>query len=172
MIGDPVTLTWHLRNVRITQIYVALEKNRICRWECKLGNYSSQRIYPWYHVNASVNWVSIGSDNGFSSSRRQANIRSNAGVLLTGPLGINFSESFIEINIFSLKTIHLKCRQRNGSHFMEGVMSKRLLLLSKDHLKKIGSNPPWEIKKIVVASFRIYSAPAIKLIFLITFVDN
>ena len=40
-----------------------------------------------------------GSDNG----RRQAITLTNAGILLTGPLGANFSEIFIEIYIFSLK---------------------------------------------------------------------
>ena len=39
----------------------------------------------------------IGSDNGFSPGRRQAIIWTNAGILLIGPLGINFSEILIEI---------------------------------------------------------------------------
>ena len=34
----------------------------------------------------------IGSDNGLSPGRRQAIIRTNAGILLIGPLGTNFSE--------------------------------------------------------------------------------
>ena len=39
----------------------------------------------------------IVSDNGLSPGRRQAIIWSNAGLLLTGPLGTNFSEILIEI---------------------------------------------------------------------------
>ena len=39
----------------------------------------------------------IGSDNGLSPGRRQAIIWTNAGILLTGPLGTNFSEILIEI---------------------------------------------------------------------------
>ena len=39
----------------------------------------------------------IGSDNGLSPGRRQAIIWTNAGILLIGPLGTNFSEIFIEI---------------------------------------------------------------------------
>ena len=39
----------------------------------------------------------IGSDNGLSPGRRQAIIWTNAGLLLIGPLGTNFSEILIEI---------------------------------------------------------------------------
>ena len=41
----------------------------------------------------------IGSDNGLSPGQRQAIIWSNAGILLIGPLGTNFSEIYIE-NVF------------------------------------------------------------------------
>ena len=37
----------------------------------------------------------IGSDNGLSPGRRHAIIRTNAGILLTRPLGTNFSEILI-----------------------------------------------------------------------------
>ena len=50
----------------------------------------------------------IGSDNGLSVGRRQAIIWTNAGILLIGPLGTNFSEIFIEIFTFSFKLMHLK----------------------------------------------------------------
>ena len=50
----------------------------------------------------------IGSDNGLSPDRRQANIWTNAGILLIGPLGTNFSEILIGIQTFSFKKIHLK----------------------------------------------------------------
>ena len=43
----------------------------------------------------------IGSDNGFSPGRRQAIIWTYAGTLLIGPLGTNFGEILIEIQIFS-----------------------------------------------------------------------
>ena len=42
----------------------------------------------------------IGSDNGLSPGRRQAIICTNAGIWLIGPLGINFSEILIGIQIF------------------------------------------------------------------------
>ena len=50
----------------------------------------------------------IGSDNGLSPERRQAIIWTNAGILLIGPLGTNFSEIWIDIQTFSLKKIRLK----------------------------------------------------------------
>ena len=50
----------------------------------------------------------IGSDNGLSPGRRQAINWTNAGILLIWPLGTNFSEISIEINIFSFKKMHLK----------------------------------------------------------------
>ena len=45
----------------------------------------------------------IGSDNGLSPGGRQAIIWTNAGILLIEPLGTNFSEILIAINIFSFK---------------------------------------------------------------------
>ena len=50
----------------------------------------------------------IVSDNGLSPGRRQAIIWTSAGILLTGPLGTNFSEILIEIITFSFKKMRLK----------------------------------------------------------------
>ena len=48
-----------------------------------------------------VNKLTIsGSDNGLSPGRRKAIIWTNAGILLIGPLGTNFSEILIEIRTF------------------------------------------------------------------------
>ena len=52
--------------------------------------------------------TTIGSDNGLSPGRRQAIIWTNAGILLIGPLGTNFSEILIGIQTFSFKEMHLK----------------------------------------------------------------
>ena len=40
--------------------------------------------------------------------RRQVIFWTNAGLMLIGPLGINFNEILIEINTFSLKKMQLK----------------------------------------------------------------
>ena len=47
----------------------------------------------------------IGSDNGLSTGRRQANIWTNVGILLIVPLWTNFSEILIEIHAISFKKI-------------------------------------------------------------------
>ena len=52
--------------------------------------------------------ISIASDNGLATSRRQAIIWTNAGILLIWPLGTNFSEILIKIHISSFKKIYLK----------------------------------------------------------------
>ena len=50
----------------------------------------------------------IDSDNGLSLGRRQAIIRTNAGILLIRTLGTNSSEILSAIHAFSFKKIHLK----------------------------------------------------------------
>ena len=50
----------------------------------------------------------IGSDNALSPGRCEAIIYTSPGILLIGPLGTKFSEILIEIDIFSLKKMHLK----------------------------------------------------------------
>ena len=52
--------------------------------------------------------IIIGSDNGLLPGRRQAIIWTNAGLLLIGPLGTNFSEILIEILTFSFEKMRLK----------------------------------------------------------------
>ena len=50
----------------------------------------------------------IGSYNGLAPGRRQTIIWTNAGILLIGPMGTNFSETLIRIQKFSFKKMHLK----------------------------------------------------------------
>ena len=50
----------------------------------------------------------IGSDNCLSPGRRQAIIRTNAGILLIRTSGTHFSEILSEIHTFSFKKMHLK----------------------------------------------------------------
>ena len=59
-----------------------------------------QLIYPQCRLFASVNRVSIGSDNGLSPIRRQAINLTNAGLLLITPLGASISEILIKIQHF------------------------------------------------------------------------
>ena len=55
----------------------------------------------------------IVSDNGMLHGWHQAIIWPNAGILLIGPLGTNFSEILIHIDIFSFKKMYLKMSSEN-----------------------------------------------------------
>ena len=67
-------------------------------------------LYHWGWVThiCVIQIIIIGSDNGLSLGRHQTIIRTNAGILLIGPLGTNFSENSIEISAFSFKNMHFK----------------------------------------------------------------
>ena len=62
-----------------------------------------------------------GSDNGLSSGRHQAIIRTNAGILLIGTLGTNFSEFLSKIQTFLLKKIRLKMSSAKCCSFRRGL---------------------------------------------------
>ena len=63
----------------------------------------------------------IGSDNGLSPDRRQAIIRTNAGILLIRPLGTNFNEILIEIPTFSFTKMRLKVSSAKRRPFCLGL---------------------------------------------------
>ena len=63
-----------------------------------------------WHIYASVNLAIIDADDGFSPNRRQDIIWTDAWILSIGPLGTKFSDFWIEIQQFSLKKMHVKCR--------------------------------------------------------------
>ena len=63
----------------------------------------------------------IGSDNGLSPDRRQAIIWTNAGILLIGPLGTNFSEILIEIHALAFRKMHLKMSSGKWRPFCLGL---------------------------------------------------
>ena len=63
----------------------------------------------------------IGSDNGLSPRRRQPIIRTNAGILLIEPLGTNFSEILIGIQIFSFTKMRLKMASAKWRPFCLGL---------------------------------------------------
>ena len=62
-----------------------------------------------------------GSDNGLSPGRRQAIIWTNAGILLIGTLGTNFSENLIEILAFSFTKMRLKVSSAKWRPFCLGL---------------------------------------------------
>ena len=63
----------------------------------------------------------IGSDNGLLPGRRQAIIWTNAGILLIGPLGTNFSGILIRIQRFSFMKMHLKMASAKWRPFCLGL---------------------------------------------------
>ena len=63
----------------------------------------------------------IGSDNGLLPGRRQAIIWTNAGILLIGTLGTNFSQILIEIRIFAFKKMGLKVSSAKWWPFCLGL---------------------------------------------------
>ena len=69
----------------------------------------------------------IGSYNGLSPGRRQAIIRTNAGILLIRTLRTNFSEFLVEILIFSFKKIRLKVSSAKCCSFRLGLNVLRLI---------------------------------------------
>ena len=66
------------------------------------------------------NLTIISSDNGLSPGRRQTIIRTNAGILLIGPLGTNFSEIFFGIQVFSFKKMHVNMSSAKWRPFCLG----------------------------------------------------
>ena len=65
--------------------------------------------------------TTIGSDNGLSPGRHPAIIWTDAGILLIGPLGTNFSENLIEIYTFSFTKMHLKISSEKWRPFCLGL---------------------------------------------------
>ena len=106
------------------------------RGPCKLSDKPSACVIPMYSTgiwslnslrpgNAYIcvsKLASIISDNGLLPGRCLAIIWTNAGILLIGHLGTNFSENLIGIQTFSLKKCPWKCRLLNGVHFVSTSM--------------------------------------------------
>ena len=65
--------------------------------------------------------TSIGSDNGLAPGRRQAIIWTNAGILLIGLLGTNFSEISIKILTFSFTKMRLNVSSAKWRPFCLGL---------------------------------------------------
>ena len=76
----------------------------------------------------------IGSDNGSSPGRRQAIIWTNDGILLTGPLGTNFSENLIEILTLSFTKVRLKVSSAKWRPICLGLNVLSLMILALESL--------------------------------------
>ena len=109
---------------------------------------NTQREY-WSRQKLSTHWVRvthiwvsnltiIGSDNGLSPGQRQAIIWTNAGMLLIGPLGTNFSEILVEIHRVWLKKMPLKMSSGKWRPFCLG-----LNVLSCQSISLVNHLQPW-----------------------------
>ena len=135
-----------------TVVFLGLRRRFMILWVVTL----SPRNKGWqFHSTLLTHWgrvthiyvsklTIIGSDNGLSPDRRQAIIWINAGMLLMGPLGTNFSEILIEILTFSLKKMPLKVSVAKRRPFCLG-----LDLLTKCHCR---GNPPEIHHKLYASS--------------------
>ena len=65
--------------------------------------------------------ATVGSDNGLSPGMHQAIIWTSAGLLLTWPLGTNFSEMLFEIQTFSFTKMNVKMSSAKWRPFCLGV---------------------------------------------------
>ena len=74
------------------------------------------------------NLTIIGPDNGLSPGQREAIFWTNAGILLIGPLGINFSEILIEIHTFSFKKKRFKLSSGKRWPFCLGLNELRPII--------------------------------------------
>ena len=97
--------------------HTSIEKQAwdISRHDCILTHWGRVR-----HICVS-NVTIIGSDNGLSPGRRQAIIWTNAGILLIGPLGTNFSEILVEIHTFWLNKMPSKMLSGKWRPFCLGL---------------------------------------------------
>ena len=77
--------------------------------------------------------IIIGSANGLSPGRRQAITWTNAGILLTGPLGTNFSEIVSEIQSSSFKKMHLKMSSVKWRPFCLGLNVLTSVIFAATH---------------------------------------
>ena len=95
-----------------------LQHNRPARsagqWTCQAWLLLPSTHWGWVtHICVSRLTI-IGSDNGLSPDWRQAIIWTNAWIMLIGPLGTNFSEILIEIQIILFQRCIWKCHLENG----------------------------------------------------------
>ena len=65
--------------------------------------------------------IITGWDNGLSTDRRQTIIRTHAGIMLIGLLGINFNVILIGIHTFSYKKVHLIMSSAKWTLFRLGL---------------------------------------------------
>ena len=95
------------------------------------------------------NLTIIGSDNGLSPGRRHAIICTNAGILLIGSLGTNFSDILIEILTTSFNNKRFKVSSAKWRPFCLGLnvlMQKWYITFKNVHVNFLP--PPQEMVEV------------------------
>ena len=87
-----------------------------------------------WRIYASLKWVIIGSENGLSPLWRKAIIGTNAGILLIGLWGTNFSEFLIGTQTFSFKKLHLNMSSAKWRLFCLGLSMLRTMSNCGPHI--------------------------------------
>ena len=108
----------HLIEIWIKIQFLLMNLDLRTWWPFFLGRNVTKKNKAVQSVNVLSHWGWVmhicfdnltinASDNGLSPGQCQAIIWTSAGILLTGPLGTNFSETLIKIHTFSFKKMHL-----------------------------------------------------------------
>ena len=133
-----VTTTWLRRNAIFTQWW----RHQSIHWRY-VSPVEDTNWLPHLplvpYIYASVNRVSIASDNGLSPVRRQAIIWTNAGILSIWSLATSFNEISTKIQHFHSRKCIWKYRLRNGGHFVQG---DELLEINDQYMRR-WTRLPW-----------------------------
>ena len=127
---DMINCNWIRAKWIFHRIWIMME-NSLVKWVPD-ADVTFHLILVWIIRMALTHWGRVthicvrmftitGSDNGSSPGRCQAIIWTNAGLLLIGPLGTNFSEILIEIQTFSFKKMRLKMASAKWRPFCLGL---------------------------------------------------
>ena len=104
----PKFCKWHY-NYAVVACSNIMSRNGIAvKWNCQWILIMMEKTLTHICVG---NLTIIGSDNDLPPGLCQAVIWTNAGILLIGPLEINFIEILIDIHIFSFKKMQVKLNQ-------------------------------------------------------------
>ena len=124
-------------------------QNNLIGWDVLFSSHHQHTLNHWgraTHICVGTLTI-IASDNGLSPGRRQAIIWTNAGILLIGSSGTNFSEILIEIYTFSFKKMRLKGSSGKWWPFCLG-----LNVLKWHWNQKRSVLPPWHFSSPVLMS--------------------
>ena len=109
-------------------------------------------------------WISklttIGSDNGLLTRWRPAIISPNAIILLIRPLETKFSETLIEIHIFSFKKVHLKMSPVKWQPFHFGLNVLTCYIITNCEMNIAGA---WLPQKFTSLCFDMISGAEVRI---------